>query len=119
MAYLRVSLSGVEKVLRGRTTRSATPSDESIDTGAVNQDEVRELATAEFTRRMRAGKPRGGFQVDDWWISEPYEAQVRGLRGSKRYLVVDFLAQGETRARGHFKLSVAVDPDTGEVDMLR
>ncbi|SCL41058.1 hypothetical protein GA0070615_4774 [Micromonospora aurantiaca] len=79
------------------------------------------LATAEFTRRMRAGKPRGGFQIDeiDWQISEPYEAQVRGLRGTERLLVVDFVPRGETRARGHCKLSVAVDPDTGVADMLR
>ncbi|MEU5828342.1 hypothetical protein [Micromonospora tulbaghiae] len=85
----------------------------------MDQDEVRALATAEFNRRMRAGKPRGGFQLDDWQISEPYEAQVRGLRGTERLLVVDFVPRGEARARGHFKLSVAVDPDTGVADMLR
>ncbi|WP_245675308.1 hypothetical protein [Micromonospora halophytica] len=85
----------------------------------MDHDEARELATAEFARRMGVAKPRGGFPVEDWEISEPYEAQIRGLRGSRRYLIVDFVPQRETRARGHFKLSVAVDPETGEVDMLR
>ncbi|MCX4389388.1 hypothetical protein OG777_21000 [Micromonospora peucetia] len=85
----------------------------------MDHDEARELATAEFISRMGAGKPRGRFRIDDWQISEPYEDEVWGLNGGQRCLIIDFVPQGEVEARGHFKLSMAVDPDTGVVDMLR
>ncbi|MFC7545038.1 hypothetical protein [Plantactinospora sp. GCM10030261] len=85
----------------------------------MDHDEARGLATAEFISRMGAGKPRGGFRIEDWQVSEPYEDEVRGLNGPQCYLIVDFVPQDEAEARGYFRLSMAVDPDTGAVDMLR
>lgn len=85
----------------------------------MDLDEARELATAEFVSRMSGGKRRGGFRIEDWQVSEPYEDEVRGLNGAKRHLIFDFVPQGDAKDRGHFTLSVAVDPVTGDVDMLR
>ncbi|WP_433127375.1 hypothetical protein ACQPWW_31010 [Micromonospora sp. CA-240977] len=85
----------------------------------MDRDEARELAVAEFTRRMRARKPRGGFRIDDWQVGEPYEEEVRGLRGYQPCFIVDFVPQGDAEARGYRKLGVAVDPETGAVDVLR
>ncbi|MEW2432159.1 hypothetical protein AB0877_29480 [Micromonospora sp. NPDC047644] len=85
----------------------------------MDRDEARELATAEFVRRMRAGKPRGGFRIEDWHVGEPYEEELRGLTGKKPYLVVDFVPQGDAELQGYRKLGMAVDPETGELDMVR
>ncbi|MFA1551471.1 hypothetical protein [Actinomadura chokoriensis] len=78
----------------------------------MDHDQARAVALSEFAGR--------GESPDEWEIVGPREETVVDLDGTVPCLVFDFMPRPEFDQGGRrFKLSIAVDPNTGEADMLR
>jgi hypothetical protein len=73
---------------------------------------ARDVALAEFARRDPAPKA--------WDVTGPAEEIIQDLDSPAPFLVFTFRPRPEHNADGRlFPLKVAVDPRTGEADMLR
>ena len=76
----------------------------------VDDDRARELAIGEFSRR--------NLILSEWDIHGPRVMSIAGL--SSQCLVFDFVPVPEHNRSGRrFPLRIAVDPHSGETDMLR
>jgi len=73
--------------------------------------EARHRAETEFRSRV-AGS------LGEWDVSGPEEREVRGLGGVRLCLIFTFARRSMDSLDGP-PLRIAVDPDTGETDMLR
>ncbi|WP_405429463.1 hypothetical protein [Micromonospora sp. NBC_00617] len=76
-------------------------------------ERARQLAIVEFARRL------GSTWNKAWEVGGVRQASVVTPDGAKTQLVVDFLRRDLPNSGRLRRVSLAVDPETGTVDMLR